>query len=173
MKIPKPTIKFTAPLKKFGEKGEKTGWTYIEVPSELAQQLSPGNRKSFRVKGKIDQFPIAGISLLPAGDGSFLMAINAAMRKGIAKNQGAIVEVILQADEKKYELNADFLACLDDDPAAKTFFSTLPLSHQHYFSKWIEAARTEATKVKRISRALFGLAHQMGYGQMIRHFKEK
>ena len=43
-------IKFTATILKFDKQGEKTGWTYIIIPSEMAQQLYPGNKKSFRVK---------------------------------------------------------------------------------------------------------------------------
>jgi hypothetical protein len=47
-------IKFTATLLQFQEQGEKTGWTYIQVPLAMAQQLKPGNKKVFRVKGKLD-----------------------------------------------------------------------------------------------------------------------
>ena len=32
--------------------GEKTGWSYIEIPAAIAQQLKPNYKKSFRVKGK-------------------------------------------------------------------------------------------------------------------------
>jgi hypothetical protein len=46
-------VQFTAIIKRFGQQGEKTGWTYIEVPAAMAEQLVPGNRKSFRVKGKL------------------------------------------------------------------------------------------------------------------------
>ncbi len=44
-------LKFTTTIKKFDKQGEKTGWTYIEIPAAIAQQLNPENRKSFRVKG--------------------------------------------------------------------------------------------------------------------------
>ncbi|MGC4232993.1 MAG: YdeI/OmpD-associated family protein [Niabella sp.] len=167
------TVFFTATLHKFEANADKTGWTYIEIPADIAQQLKPGNKKSFRVKGKIDHHPIMGVSLLPAGGGAFLMAVNAAMRKGIAKKHGAMVEVALSVDEKKYELNADFIACLEDDPEAKTFFNMLAPSHQNYFSKWIDDAKTEATKVKRISQSVFGLANKMDFGQMIRYHRGK
>ena len=73
-------VQFTATIHKFEKQGEKSGWTYIEIPADIAQQLKPGNKKSFRVKGKLDQFKIAGVSLLPMGGGSFIMAINATMR---------------------------------------------------------------------------------------------
>ena len=69
-------IQFTTTIHKFEKQGEKTGWTYIEIPADIAQQIKPGNKKSFRVKGKLDNYKIAGVSLLPMGGGSFIMAIN-------------------------------------------------------------------------------------------------
>ena len=43
-------IQFKAIIKKFNEQGEKTGWSYIEVPEEVASKIKPGYKKSFRVK---------------------------------------------------------------------------------------------------------------------------
>ncbi len=167
------SIHFTTALQKFAENGDKTGWTYIEIPAELAEQLKTDSKKAFRVKGTLDQHPVSGVTLLPAGGGNYIMAINAAMRKGIAKRQGAMITVTLEVDEAKYELNADLVACLDDDPSARDFFETLTPSHQNYFSKWIDEAKTDATKTKRIAQALFGLNNKMDYGQMIRYHRGK
>ncbi len=167
------SIHFTTALQKFAENGDKTGWTYIEIPAELAKQLKADSRKAFRVKGHLDQYPISGVTLLPAGGGNYIMAINATMRKGIAKRQGAMVTASLELDEKKYELNTDLVACLDDDPSAKAFFETLAPSHQNYFSKWIDEAKTDATRTKRIAQAIFGLTNKMDYGQMIRYHRDK
>lgn len=169
----KNLVTFPAVLKKFEENGDKTGWTYIEIPAELAAELKADTKKAFRVKGTLDQHPIAGVSLLPAGGGNYIMAINAAMRKGIAKRTGAMITASLEPDDKKYELNADLVACLEDDPPAKAFFETLAPSHQNYFSKWIDEAKTDATKTKRIAQAIFGLNHKMDYGQMIRYHRGK
>ena len=166
-------IQFSTTLHKFKENGDKTGWTYIEIPAELAKQLKADSRKAFRVKGHLDQYPISGVTLLPAGGGNYIMAINAAMRKGIAKRQGAMITASLELDDRKYELNADLVACLKDDPPAKAFFETLAPSHQNYFSKWIDDAKTDATKTKRIAQAIFGLSNKMDYGQMIRYHKGK
>src|SRR3984893_7044240 len=93
-------IQFIAPILQFAEQGEKSGWTYIEVPAALAQQLKPGNKKTFRVKGKLDQHIIKGIALLPMGGGDFIMALNATMRKAIGKRKGAVISVQLQTDDK-------------------------------------------------------------------------
>jgi len=40
-------IQFDARIERFGSMGEKTGWTYVSVPQELAQQLMPGNKNLF------------------------------------------------------------------------------------------------------------------------------
>ena len=165
-------IEFTATILQFAEKGEKTGWTYIEVPADLAQQLKPGNKKSFRVKGKLDDHAIKGVALLPMGGGSFILALNAAMRKAIRKKKGAMLKVKLEVDNKGYQLNKEFVACLNDDPAAMAHFKTLPQSHQNYFSKWIESAKTVETKTKRIAQAVNALSRQQGYVEMVREMKK-
>ena len=161
-------VKFSATIHKFEQQGEKTGWTYIEIPADIAQQLKPGNKKSFRVKGKLDDFKISGVALLPMGGGAFIIPINATIRKGIHKRHGAMLKVQLQEDEKGFVFNKDFIGCLDDEPKAKEFFQSLSGSHQRYFSKWIDDAKTEPTRVKRITMAVNGLAKKWGYPQMLR-----
>src|SRR4051812_40080154 len=125
-------VKYTTTILKFDKQGEKTGWTYIEVPADIAEKLKPGNKKSFRVKGKLDSFAIAGIALLPMGGGSFIMALNADMRKGIGKRYGAMLKVQLEEDKKGFVFNKDFMDCLTDEPTAIEFFKTLAGSHQKY-----------------------------------------
>jgi hypothetical protein len=162
------TVQFMATIKKFDKQGEKTGWTYIEIPADMADKMKPGNKKSFRVKGKLDDHKISGIALLPMGGGIFIMALNAAMRKGIHKRHGAMLQVQLEEDKKPFQFNKDFIECLADEPKARTFFETLPGSHQRYFSKWIDEAKTEPTRVKRITMAVNALAKNWGYAEMLR-----
>ena len=169
----KRIIKLETKLLKFDKQGDKTGWTYIEVSASIASQLKPGNKKIFQVKGQIDNHKIAGVSLLPMGEGDFIMPVNAAMRKAIGKIQGAKVVVQLEEDKKEYEFNEDFIACLQDDPAAFSFFNSLPGSHQRYFSKWIDSAKTVQTKTKRIAMSVSALAKKWGYPEMIRASKAK
>ena len=166
-------VKFTATLLKFEKQGEKTGWTYFEVPAELVQKLKPGNKKEFKVKGKLDNYSINRVSLLPMGGGLFIMPVNAAMRKAIGKRHGAMVKVQLQADDSAFVFNADFMECLEYEPKAKEHFNSLTGSHQRYFSKWIDSAKTEPTKTKRIAMAVNALAKKWGYGEMLRDSQGK
>jgi hypothetical protein len=161
-------VQFVATIKKFEKQGEKTGWTYFEIPADVAEEIKPGNKKSFRIKGKLDEYKISGIALLPMGGGVFIMALNAAMRKGIHKRHGAMLKVQLEEDKNPFQFNKDFMECLADEPKAKSFFETLSGSHQRYFSKWIDDAKTEPTRVKRITMAVNALANKRGYPEMLR-----
>lgn len=161
-------ITYNTPILKFDKKGEKTGWTYIDVPADIAEQIKAGCKRSYRVKGKLDGFAIAQVALIPMGNGHFIIPLNADMRKGTGKKKGAMLTVQLQEDKNEYELNADFMECLADEPAAMEFFKTKSLSYQRYYSKWIESAKTAATKTKRIAMAVSSLAKKMEYGEMLR-----
>lgn len=164
-------VQLTTTMKRFDSQGEKTGWTYIEVPPDLVQKLKPGNRKEFKVKGKIDKHAINRVSLLPMGGGLFIMPVNAAMRKAIGKRHGAMVKLQLTEDRSEFVFNSDLMQCLSDEPAAFDFFETLPGSHQRYFSKWIDSAKTEQTKAKRIAQTVSALAKKRGYPEMLRALK--
>ncbi len=144
-------IEFNTIILQFAEQGEKTGWTYIEIPADIAQQMKPGNRKSFRVKGMLDGFAVAGMALMPVGEGNFVMALKAEVRKGIRKSAGALLQVKLEEDKDfKIEMPDDLQECFDFEPEAFDFFNTLAKSHREYFIKWIDSAKTTETRNKRI-----------------------
>lgn len=171
-------ISFTALLKRFEANGEKTRWTYIDIPNEVAEALKPGQRTSFRVKGKLDDYAIRQVALIPMGqsnfsDNFFIMGVNAVMRRGIGKEKGATVQVRIEVDDAPMPESADLMACLEDDPVALAFFQKLPPGHQRYYHNWIEEARTPETKTKRITQAVMGMAMGMGYGEMVRYFKKQ
>jgi hypothetical protein len=165
-------VRFTTRILQFAEQGEKTGWTYVEIPAAIAERLKPGIRKSFRVKGFLDKFRIAGIALIPMGGGNFIMPLNAAMRKNIHKGKGAMLNLELEADDRPLKISPELLECLEDEPKALAFFNKLPKSHQLYFSKWIESAKTEPTRAKRIAQAVTALARGHHYGQMLRSLSQ-
>ena len=161
-------IQYTAVIKKFGDKGEKTGWTYIEIPASIAEKLKPNNKKSFRVNGYLDDLKIEGLALLPMGDGDFILALNASIRKKIRKQKGASLTVKIEADTKPVKLNAELMECLADEPESLSFFNSLSPGHRKYFSNWIDSAKTDATRAKRIAQTISALEKHWNYGQMLR-----
>ncbi|MFZ6014579.1 MAG: DUF1905 domain-containing protein [Bacteroidota bacterium] len=165
-------ITFSARIQKFANQGEKTGWTYIEISRRQAEQLKPDSRVSFRVKGKLDAHPIQKAALLPMGEGKYILPLNASIRKGIGKKAGDTLKVQFEVDGREYKLSHDFIQCLKDDPKAYDFFKTLSKSHQHYFGKWIDSAKTISTKTKRITLSVIALASRQGFSEMLRANKK-
>lgn len=159
---------FTTTIHRFEKQGEKTGWSYIEIPADVAHKICPGNKQGFRTKGRLDNYVFSGKSLLPMGSGDFIMPLNAAMRKALGKKEGAMLKVQIEFDKSKYELNTDLIDCLQDEPKALSFFKSLPRSHQNYFSKWIESAKTDSTRAKRIAQALNAFLKNQGFQEMMR-----
>src|ERR1700744_2809388 len=162
-------VEFIAIMLQFAEQGEKTGWTYIEIPADIAQQLKPGNKKSFRVRGMLDALPVQGMALMPMGEGNFIMALKAEVRKGIHKSAGAMLHAKLEVDtDYKVEIPAELQECFDFEPDASEFFYSLPKSHREYFLKWINDAKTAETRAKRIVNTVNAMLRKWGYNVMIR-----
>ena len=159
-------VQLTATIEKFGQKGEKTGWTYVLIPQAVADQLKPGVRQSYRVRGRLDAVPVDHLALIPMGEGDFIIPLKADLRKKLRKQKGAALTLHLEADDRPLPLSEDFLACLEDEPNALAYYKTLPGSHQRYYNKWIEEAKTEATKTKRIAQAIRGLSGKLDFGTM-------
>jgi Domain of unknown function (DUF1905)/Bacteriocin-protection, YdeI or OmpD-Associated len=166
-------ITYTTRILRFAEMGEKTRWMYIEVPADMADQINPGCKKSYRVKGKLDNYPIEKVALLPMGEGMFIMPFNAKMRIGTGKRDGAMLKVSLELDERTIPINAELLDCLADEPEALKFFNSLPKSVQGYFSKWIDTAKTESTKAKRIVESVNALLKHYNFTAMMREMKSR
>ncbi len=165
-------IRFKATLQKFGMQGEKTGWIYIAIPAEISQQIKPNYKKSYRVKGKIDEVTISAGSLLPMGEGNFIFAVNAPLRKQLKKIQGAEVNVQFEEDDDVIKLSAELLECMKDEPEAEKYFNTLPPSHKSYYSNWVKSAKSEPVIAKRIATVIKACSNKMSYGEMMRAYKE-
>jgi len=164
--------RFTATIKKFEKQGEKTGWTYIEIPAFVAKTMNSSNKKGFRVKGKLDNYDFYMIALLPMGGGDFIMALNAAMRKAIKKQKGATVQVQMMVDTNEIKPPVELIECLEDEPQAMQYFNSLTKGHQNYFTNWIRSAKTDPTKAKRIAATVNALNKKWDFGQMLRAMKK-
>ena len=162
---------FKTILQKFGKKGEKTGWTYIEIPAHIAHEIKADTKLSFRVKGFVDSFPVKLLALLPMGEGDFIIPMNAQIRKGIRKEEGAMVTLNLEEDTDELLQSEELMMCLEDEPKALEMFLKLPKSHQTYYSKWIDSAKTIETKTKRITMTVQGMLMGMAYPEMLKYYR--
>ncbi|MBK9109302.1 MAG: DUF1905 domain-containing protein [Saprospiraceae bacterium] len=154
------------------EKGEKSAWTYIEIAPEIAQKINPGVKTSYRVKGSLDTLEVSGLSLLPMGGGSFILPLNADLRKNLRKTTGELLIVKLTVDASLYMLNAELLEALESESKALIHFNSLSKSHQNYFSKWIESAKTTETRYSRIESCFIAMIKKQSFAEMLRERKK-
>ena len=166
-------VKFNARIQKFAKKGEKTGWSYIEISRPQANKLKKGVKTSYRVKGTLDSLKISKVAIIPMGDGKFIIPVNGQLRKKLGKRAGDVLTVVLEADDSKYILSPDLMACLKDEPSAMETFKSLPGSYQRYYSKWVEGAKTVPTKTRRIMLAVVSLSNKETFQQMMRSARER
>ncbi|WP_240755158.1 YdeI/OmpD-associated family protein [Pedobacter sp. SYP-B3415] len=165
-----PQIQLQAEIERFGsQEGEKSGWSYVFIPSALAEKLKPGHRQSFRVKGLIDQVVVNGMSLVPMCGGDFILAINGSLRKKLRKEAGNTITLLLEEDKDfKIELPEDLEMCLLDEPGAFESFMAQPKSHRNYFINWINQAKTLPTREKRLVMTVDAMQQGLDFGGMIR-----
>jgi hypothetical protein len=162
-------ITFKAEIERFDKMGEKTGWSYIFIPAALSNDLNPNCKVSYRVKGMLDAVPVSGIGMVPMGGGDFIMALKASLRKQLKKEVGAELLVQLEIDiHFKIELPIELELCLQEDRRLEETFLKLPKSHRNYYINWYNAAKTEVTKIKRLTLIMDAMEKEMTFPEMIR-----
>ncbi|GGI25598.1 YdeI/OmpD-associated family protein [Pedobacter mendelii] len=165
-------IQFKAEIERFETMGEKTGWSYVFLPGALANEIKEGCKKSFRVKGRIDLLEIAGIATIPMGEGDFIIALKGELRKKLNKKEGALLELSLQEDKDfKIEMPEDLEICLSEEEHLMQNFLKQPKSHQNYYINWINSAKTEPTRTKRLVMTVNAMDKKQDFGTMIRESK--
>lgn len=166
-------ISFNTTLLKFEDKGEKTGWTYVEIPADCLEKLKLKSRKEFRIKGVIDDVKFERLACYPVKDGNFIIAINAALRKKLGKKEGALVSIQLSKDTREALKSDELLECLKEEPQALVYFDSLTKAHQNYFHNYINSAKGADTRAGRIVHSLNALCKKQDFGAMIRSLKKK
>ena len=160
---------FKAEIERFEKKGEKTGWTYVAVPRATASLIKPDCRKSYRVKGRLDNVTVAGIGMVPMGEGDFIIALKGSLRKQLKKEEGAVIQLELEEDKDfRIEMPDDLAICLSEESYLMENFLKMPKSHQNYYINWLNTAKTEKTRTKRITEIIVAMDRKMDFGEMMR-----
>jgi hypothetical protein len=145
----KPLVNKRYLLRKFPGKG---GWTYAAIPEVLQDKHAPFGW--VQVNGFIDDVEIRHFKMMPMGNGKLFLPVKAEIRKKIGKKAGDWVHVVLYADDGPMEIPEELLLCLQDDPPAYETFLSYTNGQQKEFIDWIYAAKTDETKVARISETI-------------------
>jgi Domain of unknown function (DUF1905)/Bacteriocin-protection, YdeI or OmpD-Associated len=145
----KPLVDKEVVLRKFQGKG---GWTYAEIPEILQNKHNPFGW--VRVRGFIDDYEIKSYHLMPMGNGRLFLPVKAQIRKVIKKQEGDVVRVKLYADNAPPEIPEELKECLILESNAYEKFLNYSDNEQKSFIEWVYSAKTDKTKVERISKVI-------------------
>jgi hypothetical protein len=140
-------MRFRAPLLQSG----KTA-TGLQVPDEVVAALGSGKRPAVRVS--IGQYTYRS-TVAPIG-GRFMLPVSAEHRAGAGLTAGDEVDVDLELDTEPREVTVppDLATALDGEPAARTTFDASSYSQQLRWVLSVRDAKTDATRQKRIDKAV-------------------
>jgi Bacteriocin-protection, YdeI or OmpD-Associated/Domain of unknown function (DUF1905) len=93
-----------------------------------------------------------------AMSGRYLVGLNKEVRAGTGVDAGerVAVELVLDEEPRTVEVPADLAAALD--AAARAFFDSLAYTHRKEYVRWIEEAKREETRRRRVEKAAAMLA---------------
>ncbi len=159
-------------IQKFSSKGEKTGWTFIDIPDDILAKLKRKDKKEFRIKGVIDDIKFERMATYPVGEGRYIIALNAELRKQLGKKEGAMVSLKIELDASEALQSQELIECLNEDKVAKRQFDSLLLSQRNYFHRYVYSAKGAATKAGRILNIINAMHKKQDFGEMIRSLKK-
>jgi hypothetical protein len=133
---------------------EGTGtWTYFVVPFDSRREF--GTKSRIQVRGTIDGLPYKS-TLLPSGVGGHFMVVRKQIRETIGKTVGNTVTVTIELDPSPRVLTVpkDLVRALEEDSKARKAFAKMTYSHKKSYVEWIEEAKTNQVRERRINRSL-------------------
>jgi bifunctional DNA-binding transcriptional regulator/antitoxin component of YhaV-PrlF toxin-antitoxin module len=137
--------------------GEEAGVVgAITPPVDVLETF--GTRGRVPVRGTINGFPFRS-SLMPMG-GRHRMPVRKELRDGAGVQAGDVVEVVIERDDEKrvVEPPAELKKALAKNKTAKANWEKMSFTHQKEMAKWIEEAKREETRARRLEKVVSVLA---------------
>jgi hypothetical protein len=125
----------------------------IVLDDEQVATLGEG-AKRFPVAATIGDFTWRG-SVTRMG-GEFLLGMSKAVREGAGAEAGDTVDVLIELDTAPREVEAPeaLATALAGDDVARASFERMSYTHRKEYARWIEEAKREETRERRVAKAL-------------------
>ena len=135
--------RFTATLERRG------AGALVEVPLDIRALFGKARAP---VKATVNGFTFR--STIAVYGGSYYLGFNRDVRDAAHVEAGDTLTIDLERDdeERTIELPAELEAVLDDK--ARAFFDGLSLTHRREYVRWIEDAKRDETRRRRVERAV-------------------
>jgi hypothetical protein len=136
--------------------------TGIRVPTEVMAALGPSKRPKVRVtiNGYTYRTSVASMG------GEFLFGVSADVRQaaGVAAGDKVDVDIELDTAPREVSVPADLAAAIKSDATAQRFFDGLSYTHRRWYVTWIESAKKDETRQRRLAQAVVMLREGRSQG---------
>jgi hypothetical protein len=144
---PAETYKFHAKI----EPGDGGG-AFVYFPYDIQREF--GTKSKVPVHALFDGIPYTG-SLIPYGRTQHMLGVSKSIREQTGKNIGDSVEVELwRDDEPRTVAVPEQFQSLLEERGLLPFFESLSFTHRKEYVRWITEAKAEATRTRRVAKAL-------------------
>lgn len=128
---------------------------YLEVPPRVSEALTAYARAGrIRVQGRVNDAEFQG-TLVPVRDGGHRLYLPGGLRSSARVEVGDTVAVEVEGrTAEDVRPPADFAAALAATPGAAEAFAALSPSHRRELVRWLEDARTPATRLRRVAQVV-------------------
>lgn len=128
------------------------GGAFVDIPFDVEKAFGA---KKPRVKAMIEGVPYRGL-LTRMGGPNHILIILKGIREQIGKTFGDEIKVSVEADveERVITVPADLKRAFKAEKEAKAAFEKLSYTHKREYVMWIEEAKKEETRQKRIAKAM-------------------
>src|SRR5881392_4234243 len=151
-------IRFRAKLFRPAATAKVGSWTFLTLPKNASAKLR--SRGMTTVEGTINGFPFRA-TLEPDGQRSHWLRVNRKMREAAGAEAGDVVtlEIAPVAEEPEPRVPADLRKALAAaHPKARAVWSDVTPVARRDWIQWIQSAKREETRLKRIESACDMLA---------------
>ena len=136
------------------------GGAFVEVPFDVEEAF--GSKKP-KVKALIEGVPYRG-TLVRMGTECHLLLVLKSIREQIDRTFGDEIKVTVEADaeERVVTVPAELKRAFKSEKEAKAAFEKLSYTHQKEYAAWINEAKKEETRQKRIAKTIEMLKKKAG-----------
>ena len=128
------------------------GGAFVEVPLDVEKEF--GSKRP-KVKAMIEGVPYRGILTRMGGDHHLLIILKE-IREKIGKTFGDEVKISVEPDTEPrvIEVPVELKKVFKTEKEAKALFDKLSYTHQREYVMWINEAKREETRARRVAQAI-------------------
>jgi hypothetical protein len=128
------------------------GGAYILFPFDVQQEF--GTRSRVAVKATLNGVPYTG-SLVKYGQPQHMLPVLKEIREKTGKNIGDLLDIVLWRDqtERIVEIPQDLAAIMERE-SVRSYFDSLSFTHRKEYCRWINEAKRQETRAKRLEKAV-------------------